>query len=113
MMIKPALFVLLTVMSTPAVGGEEPRRESPAANVRTLETITIEGAVDLPRVMFITSRDNVRYDDGLGWSYLPGVDEILADVEPPTVVASYPCIPDSQPDNTSAPTEPASPEPKE
>lgn len=34
--------------------------------VRTLDAITIEGEIAVPQVLFITSRDNPRYRDGMG-----------------------------------------------
>ena len=37
----------------------------------------------MPRVLFITSREQVRFDDGLGWSYLPTLDDLLAVPELP------------------------------
>jgi len=45
---------------------------------RTLDEINIEGAVDVPQVLFITSRDNVRFDGDMGWFFLPTAEEILA-----------------------------------
>jgi hypothetical protein len=39
--------------------------KKPAA-VRTIDAITIEGEIAVPQVLFITSRDNRRYRDGLG-----------------------------------------------
>ncbi len=34
--------------------------------VRTIDAINIEGEIAVPQVLFITSRDNRRYRDGLG-----------------------------------------------
>ena len=40
----------------------------------------------MPQVLFITSRDNARFDDGLGWTFLPVADEILAGTILPTLI---------------------------
>ena len=74
---------------------------------RTLEAITIEGAVDVPQVLFITSRDNARFDDGLGWTFLPLSDEFLAGTELPTRVRPHHFTIDTDP------AEPVLPEAKE
>ena len=66
------LVLGLLIAVTPAYADDTP----PAT--RTLDEITIEGAVDVPQVLFITSRDNVRFDDDMGWFYLPTAAEILA-----------------------------------
>ena len=74
---------------------------------RTLETITIEGAVDVPQVLFITSRDNARFDDGLGWTFLPMPDEFLTGTELPTLIRPHLFTTDTDP------AEPVLPEAKE
>ncbi len=74
---------------------------------RTLDAITIEGAVDVPQVLFITSRDNARFDDGLGWSFLPAAAEILKGTALPTLIR--PTVFAIDPD----PVKPALPEAKE
>ena len=74
---------------------------------RTLETITIEGAVDVPQVLFITSRDNARFDDGLGWTFLPAPEEFLTGTELPTRIRPHFFTIDADP------AEPVLPEAKE
>jgi len=44
--------------------------------VRTLETITIEGEIAVPQVLFITSRDQPRYRDGLASRFRPGALDV-------------------------------------
>ncbi len=74
---------------------------------RTLEAITIEGAVDVPQVLFITSRDNARFDDGLGWSFLPAAADILTGTALPTLIRPTVFVIDPDP------VKPALPEAKE
>lgn len=99
-------LVLLVSLTAGAVWAADPPQDQPASATRTLDAITIEGAVDVPQVLFITSRDNVRFEDGLGWWYLPGADEILAGAELPTVLRPGVFERESA-------TEPAAPEVKE
>ena len=75
-MIKPehkALFSGIVTVAVAIAGLTGAAAAAPAANknqtVRTLETITIEGEIDVPQVLFITSRDYPRYRDGLGSTY--------------------------------------------
>lgn len=106
-------MTLLILLAASAATGEEPRQDAASADVRTLDAITIEGAVDVPRVLFITSRDNVRYDDGLGWSFLPRAASILASVKMFAVIPPAAFQKDSEQADQSVPQEPASPEAKE
>ena len=65
------------------------------APARTLDAVTIEGAVDVPQVLFITSRENVRFDDGLGWSFLKAATDSLA---PPVLPVRFsPFVFESEP----------------
>ncbi len=80
---------------------------SAADPTRTLEAITIEGAVDVPQVLFITSRDNARFDDGLGWSFLPAAADILTGTALPTLIRPTVFVIDPDP------VKPALPEAKE
>ena len=63
--------------ATTAPTAAEPAPPSATATTRTLDAITIEGVVDVPRVLFITSRENVRFDDGLGWTFVPTAAELM------------------------------------
>jgi hypothetical protein len=81
-------FTLLLLLFAAPVDAEEPKREgdepvaaepadretddSRPADVR-LDEITIEGEVDVPRVLFIESRDRLRDADFLHHSYLSDV----------------------------------------
>ena len=108
---RPIIMTLLILVAAGAATGEEPRQDTAA--VRTLDAITIEGAVDVPRVLFITSRDNVRYDDGLGWSFLPRAASILASVEMFAVIPPAAFQEESEQAEKTVPQEPAPPEAKE
>ena len=110
---RSVISMLLILLAATAATGEEPRQDTAAADVRTLEAITIEGAIDVPRVLFITSRDNVRYDDGLGWSFLPQAASILASVEMFAVIPPAAFQENSEQVEKTVPQEPAPPEAKE
>lgn len=110
---RSVISMLLILLAASAATGEEPRQDATAADVRTLEVITIEGAIDVPRVLFITSRDNVRYDDRLGWSFLPRAASILASVEMFAVIPPAAFQEDFEQAEESVPQEPAPPEAKE
>jgi hypothetical protein len=51
------------------------------AGVKTLDEITIEGEVRLPRVLFITSRETERPLDFLE-EYLPPLDAVANEIAP-------------------------------
>jgi len=110
---SPAVLVLLGLLAADVSAAAEPRPAPTAGKVRTLDAITIEGAVDVPRVLFITSRDNVRFDDGLGWSFLPGTAEILEGMDLPSLIRPSAFAPDSESSEKTTPAEPALPEAKE
>lgn len=74
-----ATVVLAAV--TPARAAEN--AGSAAQRARTLEAITIEGAIDAPEVQFITSRDRLRFADDAGRRYRPRAPEILAGLRAP------------------------------
>ncbi len=103
------LSVLSGLLAAGFAFGEEPSAKA----TRTLDAITIEGAVDVPQVLFITSRENVRFDDGLGWSFLPAADELLATANLPTAIRTVPFVKDSEAIENLSPIEPASPDVKE
>lgn len=91
--------------------GREPERAAPAT--RTLDAITIEGAVDVPQVLFITSRENARFDDGLGWTFLPAADDILAPADLPVLIRPARFVKDSASTDHLVFNEPATPDVKE
>ena len=101
-----AALALPVGLTVGAAGAADPPQDQAASTTRTLDAITIEGAVDVPQVLFITSRDNARFEDGLGWWYLPAADEILAGADLPTVLRPNAF-------ETETATGPASPEVKE
>jgi hypothetical protein len=101
-----AALALLVGLTAGAAWAADPPQDQAASATRTLDAITIEGAVDVPQVLFITSRDNARFEDGLGWWYLPAADEILAGAELPAVLRPNAF-------ETETATEPAAPEVKE
>lgn len=75
-------------------GDRDARNEDRRA--RTLEAITIEGAIDAPEVQFITSRDRLRFADDAGRMYRPLAAAILDSLRAPVrlrVVAPPGCPP--------------------
>jgi len=81
------LFIpLLLAAATPAVRPE----------VRTLESITIEGEVSVPQVLFITSRDHPRHPEFLedvGRRYRRTALEIArGDRAPTRLIVSHDCV---------------------
>ena len=59
--------LMLTFLGAAAAGGSE----SPAEPVQTLDSITIEGDVAVPQVLFITSREHPRHKEDLGRGLRP------------------------------------------
>lgn len=55
-------------------------------HVPTLEDVTIEGAVAVPEVLFITARDQVRYHDRLHRRYWPSAAEAAGQVAFPELI---------------------------
>ena len=80
------LFIpLLLAAATPAVRPE----------VRTLESITIEGEVSVPQVLFITSRDHPRHPDfskDLGRYRRTALDIARGAPAPTRFVISHDCV---------------------
>jgi hypothetical protein len=62
---------------------EKVSTKKPAAAIRTIDAITIEGEIAVPQVLFITSRDNRRYRDGVGKQYRPGTLDIARSLRAP------------------------------
>jgi hypothetical protein len=73
-----------------------PAAESRGADheVKTLDEITIEGEVRLPRVLFITSRETERPLDFLD-EYLPPLDAVASEASPTGPVPVTVTPPDS------------------
>jgi hypothetical protein len=71
-----ALLIALSALAAPAAA---PRSARP----RTLESITIEGEIAVPQVLFITARDARRFRDGTGASYQKGPAEVARSVSGP------------------------------
>jgi len=107
------LSTLYLFFAASALGADPGPGTAAAAATRTLDAITIEGAVDVPQVLFITSRDNARFDDGLGWMFLRTADEILAGVTLPAVIRPAAFAKDPDPTDLSVTTTPAMPAAKE
>ena len=103
------LSILSGLLSVGFVFGQEPA----APTTRTLDAITIEGAVDVPQVLFITSRENARFDDGLGWAFLPAADETLTVADLPVMIRPARFGKDPASTDPLIPNEPATPDVKE
>lgn len=58
----------------------QPTAAKPAATtkggIRTIDAINIEGEIAVPQVLFITSRDNRRYRDGMGKNFRMGTLDV-------------------------------------
>src|SRR5262245_21405077 len=51
--------------------------------VRTIDAINIEGEIVVPQVLFITSRDNRRYRDGLAKNFRMGTLDVVRGIDGP------------------------------
>lgn len=78
-----ALLATLHPAAVTPVHAAENAGSAAALRARTLEAITIEGAIDAPEVQFITSRDRLRFADDAGRRYRPRAPEILAGLRAP------------------------------
>jgi hypothetical protein len=56
----------------------------PGNAVRTLQEINIEGEIAVPQVLFITSRENRRYRDGLGSRFRVSALDVARSSDRPT-----------------------------
>ena len=65
-MIRTILILALVAGSATAVAAEPEKQDSPTGSVQTLDSITIEGDVAVPQVLFITSREHPRHHEDLG-----------------------------------------------
>ena len=59
-----------TASSVTAKTGERPASSGRRIAERTLDAITIEGEIAVPQVLFITSREQPRYNDQLHRRYM-------------------------------------------
>ena len=82
---KPAAVESTAPKQAPAPAA---KADKGAKGVRTIDAINIEGEIAVPQVLFITSRDNRRYRDGLGKSFRMGT----LDVTRSTVMPSRLCV---------------------
>lgn len=62
------------------------RAEGEDGYVPTLEDVTIEGAVAVPEVLFITARDQVRFHDRLHRRYWPTAHEAAGRIAFPDLI---------------------------
>ncbi len=69
-------------LAAPAAAADAPSRGT--APARTLDAVSIEGEVDVPRVLFISSRDHLRFHDDTGRSYRPGPLQVILAAALPT-----------------------------
>lgn len=70
-----------TAHKRPAVKAS--KSESGTKGVRTIDAINIEGEIAVPQVLFITSRDNRRYRDGLGKTFRMGTLDVARSLTMP------------------------------
>jgi hypothetical protein len=93
--------VFFCVVSTYLVGGSHAQTAKPdttavkrpltkpvkavvgAKGIRTIDAINIEGEIAVPQVLFITSRDNRRYRDGLGKNFRMGTLDVARSLTMP------------------------------
>lgn len=59
------------------------KASKPASGIRTIDAINIEGEIVVPQVLFITSRDNRRYRDGLGKHFRMGTLDVARSLAAP------------------------------
>jgi len=74
-----AVAVVVAGIFAPARAADEkasPKKPAGAEAIRTIDAITIEGEIAVPQVLFITSRDNRRYRDGIGKLYRKNTAEL-------------------------------------
>jgi hypothetical protein len=66
-----------TAQKRPAAKG------SKTGGIRTIDAINIEGEIAVPQVLFITSRDNRRYRDGMGKNFRLGTLDVARSLAMP------------------------------
>jgi hypothetical protein len=62
---------------------EKARPTAAGKGIRTIDAINIEGEIVVPQVLFITSRDNRRYRDGLGKNFRMGTLDVARSLAMP------------------------------
>ena len=72
------------VADSTAVKKPAAKAKTNAPSVRTIDAINIEGEIAVPQVLFITSRDNRRYRDGLGKNFKLGTLDVARSVAMPS-----------------------------
>jgi hypothetical protein len=71
-----------TVVKRPGTQASKPASAA-QGGIRTIDAINIEGEIAVPQVLFITSRDNRRYRDGLGKNFRLGTLDVARDLTAP------------------------------
>ena len=71
------------VADSTAVKKPTGKAKATAPSVRTIDAINIEGEIAVPQVLFITSRDNRRYRDGLGKNFRAGTLDVARSMVAP------------------------------
>lgn len=69
--------------SQPTTTEKKPATTAAKGGVRTIDAINIEGEIAVPQVLFITSRDNRRYRDGLGKNFRMGTLDVARSLVAP------------------------------
>jgi hypothetical protein len=59
------------------------KAKATAPSIRTIDAINIEGEIAVPQVLFITSRDNRRYRDGMGKNFRKGTLDVTRSIAIP------------------------------
>lgn len=62
---------------------QTPKTAAALKGIRTIDAINIEGEIAVPQVLFITSRDNRRYRDGLGKNFRMGTLDVARSLATP------------------------------
>lgn len=60
------------------------KAKATAPSIRTIDAINIEGEIAVPQVLFITSRDNRRYRDGMGKNFRMGTLDVTRSIVMPS-----------------------------
>jgi hypothetical protein len=60
------------------------KAKATAPSIRTIDAINIEGEIAVPQVLFITSRDNRRYRDGMGKNFRMGTLDVTRSIAMPS-----------------------------
>ena len=97
LIVTASALSLALALTYATAGAQERSAAGEGGAVRTLEAITIEGEVDVPQVLFITSRDHQRFRDDTGRDYRPDPLAVIRAATMPTrlrvVPAAAPAAP--------------------